>query len=60
MVSVPMIQGRAVTPEVLAEVRGLLAGQPAWSRRRLAFELCRQWQWRNAAGQIKDMAARSF
>lgn len=60
MVSVPMIQGRAVTPEVLAEVRGLLAGQPAWSRRRLALELCRQWQWRNAAGQIKDMAARSF
>jgi hypothetical protein len=24
------------------------------------LELCRQWQWHNAAGQIKDMAARSF
>jgi hypothetical protein len=55
-----MIQGRMVTPEVLAQVRGLIAEQPGWSRRRLALELCRQWQWHNAAGQIKDMAARTF
>ena len=60
MVSAPMIQGRVVTPEVLAQVRGLLAEQPHWSRRRLALELCRQWQWHNAAGQLKDMAARTF
>jgi hypothetical protein len=60
MVSAPMIQGRMVTPEVLAQVRGLIAEQPGWSRRRLALELCRQWQWHNAAGQIKDMAARTF
>ena len=60
MVSAPVIQGRIVTPEILAQVRGLIAQQPDWSRRRLALELCRQWQWHNAAGQIKDMAARSF
>src|SRR5208282_131087 len=60
MVSAPMIQGRVVTPEILVEVRGLIAEQPDWSRRRLALELCRRWQWHNAAGQIKDMAARSF
>jgi hypothetical protein len=60
MVSAPIIQGRDVTPEILVEVRGLIAGQPDWSRRRLALELCRRWQWHNAAGQIKDMAARSF
>ena len=60
MVSAPIIQGRAVTPDVLGQVRGLIAEQPDWSRRRLALELCRQWQWHNAAGQIKDMAARSF
>src|SRR2546425_9322928 len=60
MVSAPMIQGRIVTPEILAQVRGLIAQQPDWSRRRLALELCRQWQWHNAAGQIKDMAARLF
>jgi hypothetical protein len=55
-----MIQGRMVTPGILAQVRGLIAERPDWSRRRLALELCRQWQWHNAAGQIKDMAARSF
>ena len=60
MVNVPIIQGRVVTPTVLAQVRGLIGAQPQWSRRRLALELCRQWQWHNAAGQIKDMAARSF
>jgi len=60
MVSAPIIQGRDVTPEILVEVRGLVAEQPEWSRRRLALELCRRWQWHNAAGQIKDMAARSF
>ena len=42
MVSVPIIQGRVVTPEILAQVRGLIGGQPRWSRRRLALELCRQ------------------
>ena len=60
MVSAPLIQGRMVTPGILAQVRGLIAERPGWSRRRLALELCRQWQWHNAAGQIKDMAARSF
>jgi len=60
MVRAPIIQGRIVTPEILSQVRGLIAEQPGWSRRRLALELCRQWQWHNAAGQIKDMAARSF
>jgi hypothetical protein len=60
MVSAPIIQGRMVTPEILDQVRGLIAERPGWSRRRLALELCRQWQWHNAAGQIKDMAARSF
>lgn len=58
--SAPIIQGRAVTPDVLGQVRGLIAEQPDWSRRRLALELCRQWQWKNSASQVKDMAARSF
>jgi hypothetical protein len=60
MVSVPIVQGRVVTLAILAQVRGLIAERADWSRRRLALELCRRWQWHNAAGQIKDMAARSF
>jgi hypothetical protein len=60
MVSAPIVQGRVVTLAILAQVRGLIAERADWSRRRLALELCRRWHWHNAAGQIKDMAARSF
>ena len=31
-----------------------------WSRKRLARELCIQWDWRNERGRLKDFAARSF
>jgi hypothetical protein len=31
-----------------------------WSRRRLSVELASRWSWRNAAGQLKDMAARTL
>ena len=31
-----------------------------WSRNRLAFQLCRQWDWRTPTGQLKNYAARSF
>ena len=60
MVAAPILQGRSVTPEILDQVRGLIGAHADWSRRRLALELCQQWGWRNAAGQIKDMAARCF
>jgi hypothetical protein len=38
----------------------LIQEHPNWSRRRLSQELCAQWQWRNPAGQPKDMAARTL
>jgi hypothetical protein len=60
MVSAPILQGRSVTPQILDEVCALIGAHPGWSRRRLALALCQQWHWRNDAGQIKDMAARSF
>lgn len=44
----------------LAQVRALLAGHPDWSRRRLSEHLARLWDWRNPAGQLKDMAARTL
>lgn len=55
-----VIQGRRMGPEDLAQVKGLLAAHPDWSRYRLSRELARRWQWRSAAGQLKDMAARSL
>jgi hypothetical protein len=60
MVVAPIVQGRSVSPDVLEEVRALIGAHRGWSRRRLALELCDRWQWRNAAGQVKDMAARTF
>jgi hypothetical protein len=55
-----IIQGRPLGPAELAQVRGLLAAHPDWSRYRLSRELCRVWNWRNLVGQIKDMAARAL
>jgi hypothetical protein len=33
---------------------------PEWSRKRLARELCLQWQWHDGRGRLRDFAARSF
>ena len=53
-------QGRRVSHEQLLWLRQWLADHAHWSRKRLARELCQQWDWRNERGQIKDFAARSF
>jgi len=55
-----IIQGRQIGPAELAQVRGLLAAHPDWSRYRLSRELCQVWNWRSLTGQIKDMAARAL
>lgn len=55
-----VMQGRAIGPAELEQVRSLLATHPDWSRYRLSCELCQVWDWRNHVGQIKDMAARSL
>jgi hypothetical protein len=55
-----VLQGRFIGPAELAQVRGLLAAHPDWSRYRLSCELCRVWNWRSLTGQIKDMAARAL
>jgi hypothetical protein len=44
----------------LEQVRQLLAAHPDWSRRRLSCQLATLWDWRNPAGQLKDMAARTL
>ena len=54
------MQGRAVSAADLGLIRSLLVEQPAWGRTRLSAELCRLWDWRNAQGQPKDMAARTL
>ena len=60
MDAVLSLQGRAVSGSDLESVRSLLKAHPAWSRWRLSRVLCEQWDWRNSAGELKDMAARSL
>jgi hypothetical protein len=60
-VSAPLIvQGRPVSESDLQGLRQWLEEHPDWSRRRLSRELATRWAWRNAAGQLKDMAARTL
>jgi hypothetical protein len=55
-----LIQGRKLQTTDLTDIGELIAQHPEWSRRRISQQLCRQWDWRNGAGQYKDMAARTL
>lgn len=55
-----VIQGRALRPADVAQIRDWLQAHPGSNRTRLSRELCRTWNWRNGAGRLKDMAARSL
>ncbi len=55
-----ILQGRQVAPADIARIRELVTCNPNWSRRHLSQVLCAEWDWRNASGQPKDMAARSL
>jgi hypothetical protein len=55
-----IIQGRFMGAAELAQVRALLTEHRDWSRRRISEQLARLWDWRNPAGQLKDMAARTL
>lgn len=54
------IQGRTLSGDDLALVRGLIAQHPDWHRTALSRHLCRLWSWCNGAGELKDMAARTL
>ena len=60
MASTMVIQGRELSSAEVAFIRQLLGDNPDWPRTRLSQELCEAWDWRNAAGQLKDMACRSL
>jgi len=55
-----VVQGREVSPADLEQIRELIRAHPDWSRRRLSEVLAGEWDWCNAAGRLKDMAARSL
>ena len=55
-----LLQGRSVNERDLQSIRQQLGEHPDWSRRRLSRQLATQWDWRNGAGQLKDMAVRTL
>jgi len=55
-----VIQGRQVGAADIEWLRGQLVAHRDWNRTRLSRELCARWDWRNALGQPKDMAARTL
>jgi hypothetical protein len=55
-----VIQGRAIRPNDVAMITDWLQTHPSSNRTRLSRELCAAWNWRNQAGRLKDMAARSL
>lgn len=54
------LQGRRLGRSELDQVEQLLSANPEWTRYRLSRELARLWDWYSAAGQLKDMAARTL
>lgn len=54
------LQGRRLSGDDLALVRALIAQHPDWHRTALSRHLCQLWNWRNGAGRLKDMAARTL
>ena len=54
------MQGRPLGEPDLELLRQWMGQNPGWSRRRLSQELATHWDWRNGAGQLKDMAARTL
>jgi hypothetical protein len=54
------LQGRALTGDDLRGLRALIAQHPDWHRTALSRHLCELWDWRNGAGRLKDMAARTL
>ncbi len=55
-----IIQGKQIGADELATIRGLISSHPDWHRTRLSQELCCEWNWRNEAGRLKDIAARTL
>lgn len=51
-----VIQGRKITTKDIQLIKELMVANPSWLRTRLSNELCILWNWRNAKGQLKNMA----
>ena len=55
-----ILQGRRLGEAELSFVQQLVREHPQWNRAQLSRHLAESWDWRNGAGQLKDIAARSL
>lgn len=55
-----VVQGREILSGDLERIKELLSRHPEWSRWKISLELCREWNWVNDKGQVKDIACRSL
>jgi hypothetical protein len=51
---------RSVSPEDIATIRRIIDAHPDRSRRFISQEVCRQWDWKQPNGVLKDMVCRSL
>ena len=54
------VQGRELEAKDLEWIRQLIDAHPSWNRTKLSGYIAQSWQWRNHAGQLKDMACRTM
>lgn len=54
------VQGRRLKGDDVALIVSLIESNPQWGRYKLSVHIAELWNWRNAAGQLKDIAARSM
>ena len=54
-----ILHGRRIAAEDVTAINELVRNHPDWSRRRLSRELCVIWDWRNAKGELRDIACRT-
>ncbi len=53
-------RGRDVSAADIGFIRELIATHPNQSRRALSIELCRQWEWKQPNGELRDMVCRGL
>ncbi len=54
------IQGRQLKTSDITWIKDLIVEHSDWNRTRISREICREWNWRNAKGVLKDMACRTM
>lgn len=54
------LQGRQLSSKDIEFIRELIEKQPLWNRRKISIALSEAWNWRNAKGNLKDMASRTL